>query len=217
MRRICSLAVAIALLSLPLFAGANLGSYNDWPDTPHGYFLTKAEREQWAKLTTEAEAAKFVEEFVAKRGPDFVAEVKKRAEMADKHLTIGKTPGSKTLRGKIIVLFGPPSGIDVSQRTDTSTKRDNPAVASAMSNISSVGAPGGEEASLGGAMSTSSLIRTYSITFSGPEIAKTFDMKDVTFVVEADAATGQDRFAGRSKEKEGQEFLEKQARASIRK
>lgn len=217
MRRISSLAVAIAFLAVPLFAGADLGSYNDWPDSPQGYFLTKAEREQWAKLTTEAEAAKFVEEFIARRGPDFTAEVKKRAEMADKYLTLGKIPASKTLRGKLIVLFGPPSGLSVTDRTDTSTKRDNPAVAGAMSNIGSVSAPGGEETNLGGSMATSNLIRTYSITFSGPEIAKTFDMKDVTFVVEADGNTGKDRFAGRSKEKEGQEFLEKQARASITK
>lgn len=217
MRRISCLAVAVAFLAVPLFAGANLGSYNDWPDSPAGYFLTKAERAQWAQLTSEAEAAKFVQEFIAKRGPDFTAEVKKRAEMADKHLTIGKIPGSKTLRGKVIILFGPPSGLTVSDRTDAHVKRDNPVVAGALSNIGSVGTADGDSTSLGGSMGTSTLVRTYSITFSGPEIGKTFDKRDLTFVIEADGATGKDRFAGRTQEKEGQELLEKQAQASVKK
>ena len=218
MRRISSLAVAFAFLAAPLLA-ADLGTYNDWNESPAGYFMTKAEREQWSALASEAAAAKFVEEFLAKRGPEFAAEVKKRAEQADKYLTIGKLPASKTLRGKLIVLFGPPSGINVSDRTETATKRDNPTVAGALSNIGSSGGSKSDDGgtNLGGSMSTANLVRTYSITFSGPEIAKTFDVKDLTFVVEADGATGKDRFAGRTKEKEGQELLEKQARASIKK
>jgi GWxTD domain-containing protein len=218
MRRISSLAVAFAFLAVPLLA-ADLGKYNDWNESPAGYFMTKAEREQWSALTSEAAAAKFVEEFLARRGPEFSAEVKKRAEQADKYLTIGKLPASKTLRGKLIVLFGPPSGINVSDRTETSTKRDNPAVAGALSNIGSSGSSRSDEGgtNVGGSMSTASLVRTYSITFSGPEIANTFDVKDLTFVVEADGSSGKDRFAGRTKEKEGQELMEKQARASIRK
>ncbi|HYI09673.1 MAG TPA: hypothetical protein VEK57_11470 [Thermoanaerobaculia bacterium] len=218
MRRISILAVAVAFLAVPLFA-ANLGKYDGWNETPAGYFMTKAERDQWGALTSEAAAAKFVSDFLAGRGPEFEAEVKKRAEQADKYLTIGKIPASKTLRGKLIVLFGPPSGINVSDRTDTTTKRDNPAVAGALSNIGSSGGGKSDDGgtNLGGSMSTSNMIRTYSITFSGPEIAKTFDVKDLTFVVEADGATGKDRFAGRTKEKEGQELMEKQARTSLKK
>jgi GWxTD domain-containing protein len=219
MRRITSLALVFAFLAVPVLA-ADLGKYTDWNESPAGYFMTKAEREQWSALTSEAAAAKFVEEFLAKRGPDFAAEVKKRAEQADKYLTIGKLPASKTLRGRLIVLFGPPSGINVSDRTDTSTKRDNPVTAGALSNIGSTGGGGkgdGDGTNLGSGVSTANLVRTYSITFSGPEIAQTFDVKDLTFVVEADAATGKDRFAGRTKDKEGQELMEKQARASIKK
>lgn len=217
MRRILVLAIAIAFSTATLVADADLGKYNDWKDSPAAYFMTKGEREQWSALTSEAAAEKFVAEFVARRAPDFSAEVKKRAEMADKHLTIGKIPGSQTLRGKLIVLFGPPSGLSVADRTNTATKRDNPTVAGALSNMGSVASGGQSDDStnLGASMSTSNLIRTYTITFSGPEIARTFDKKDLTFVVEADGATGKDRFPKRSQEKEGQELLEKQASASI--
>ncbi len=219
MRRISTLAVVLAFLAVPLLADANLGRFNDWKDSPAAYFMTKAEREQWAALTTEADAEKFIADFMARRASDFAAEVKKRAEMADKYLTIGKIPGSKTLRGKLVVLFGPPSGVNVSDRTNTSTKRDNPTMAGALSNVGSVagGGQADDSANLGGSMSTANQIRTYSITFSGPEIARTFDKKDLTFTVEADASTGKDRFATRTHEKEGQEILEKQAAASIAK
>ena len=89
MRRICMLAVVAVFAASSLLA-ADLGRFQDWDESPEGYFMTKAEREQWAQVTSEGDAAKFVEAFLAKRDAGFPAEVKLRAEQADKYLTIGK-------------------------------------------------------------------------------------------------------------------------------
>lgn len=219
MRRISILAVAAVFAVSSLFA-ANLGRFQDWDESPEGYFMTKAEREQWAQVTSEGDAAKFVEAFLAKRDAGFPAEVKKRAEQADKYLTIGKVKGSKSLRGKVIVLMGPPSGLSVSSQTKTETKRDSPAMAGALSNIGPSGGGGGRNGEAGnlggGSIGTGTEIRTYLISFEG-DTAKTVDRTKVTFAIEADAATGKDRFASRDGEKEGQALFELAARASIRK
>src|SRR5438128_7486236 len=181
-------AVTAILVVLPLLA-ADLGKYANWNESPQGYFMTKAERDQWKTLTSEAEADKFVADFLAKRDPGFAAEIAKRAEMADKYLTLGNTQGSKSLRGKVIILFGPPAGMDVSNRTKTTTKRDNPFVSGAMSNANAGGAGGGRGGDGGGttgaSMSTAQGVRTYSITFSGDATTKTIDKPTVTFVFDA--------------------------------
>lgn len=219
MRRICTLAVAAVFAVSSLFA-ANLGKFQDWDESPEGYFLTKAEREQWAQVTSEADAAKFVEAFLARRDPGFPAEVKTRAEQADKYLTIGKVKGSKSLRGKVIVLMGPPSGLNVSSQTRTDTKRDSPAMAGALSNVGPTGGGGGrngEASNLGGSsIGTGTEIKTFTITFDGAA-AKTVDRTKVTFTIEADGATGKDRFASRDGDKEAQALFELAAKASIRK
>lgn len=104
-----------ALIVLALFAASNLGRFRDWPDSPQGYFLTKAERAEWATLTTEGEAERFVNDFLARRGAGFAADVAEAAKAADENLTVAKRPGSKTLRGKVVILLGPPSGFTVAQ------------------------------------------------------------------------------------------------------
>ena len=219
MRRTCILAV-VAVFAVSSLSAANLGAYKDWDQSPTGYFMTKAEREEFAKLTSEAEAAKFAEAFLAKRDATFPSEVKKRTENADKYLTIGKTPGSKTLRGKVIILMGPPSGLNVALNTKTETKRDSPAMAGALSNIGPSGGSGGRNSESGsfsgGSIGTGTEVRTYTISYEG-KAAKTVDRDKVAFVIEADGATGKDRFASRDAEKDAQQLFELAAQASIKK
>lgn len=218
MHRIRSLAVALALSCCALsLSGADLGQYKEWDQSPAGYFMTRDERAEWAKLGSEADAAAFVEAFLARRDGGFSAMVKERAAQADKYLTIGKLPGSKTLRGKTIVLFGPPSGLNLSERTKKDVKRDSPGMAGALSNLGSSGGSDKADASnLGGTLGTAQAIRVYSITFAG-DTARLVDRKEVTFVIEADAATGKDRFPSRSAEKDAEELFELVARASLKK
>ena len=215
MNRILRFA-AVLCIAIPLFA-ADLGKYSKWADSPQGYFLTRDERQQWQDLPNEAAAEKFVQEFLVRRGPGFAAEVAKRAEMADKYLTLADRPGSQTLRGKVIVLFGPPSAMDVANRTKSSTKRDNPAMAGALSNVGTSGGGGRNEdvRTPTGSIATTTGIRSYTITFSGEALAKAIDKQTVTFVIDADAATGKDEWASRSAGKEAEEYFESAAQASI--
>lgn len=219
MRTICTLALVSLFAVSSLFA-ADRGRLDGWDQTPAGYFMTKAEHDAWAKVASEADAEKFVAEFLAKRDPGFSEEVTKRGQMADKYLTVAKTPGSKSLRGKVVILFGPPTGMSTSERSRGSVKRDNPAMAGALSNAGSSSGPtrgDGDASNLGGSIGTANLVRTYSITYGDDNMKRLADQKEVTFVIEADAATGSDRFASRSAAREAEELFERAAKASIRK
>src|SRR5438552_2986974 len=106
MKRIAAVVV-MTLCAVSTFAGVSR-SYKDWPKTPIGYYMTNADKKQWASLQSDAEAEQFIKDFVAKRGGDaFTREVAQNAEKADKYLSIGKTPGSETVRGKMMILLGP--------------------------------------------------------------------------------------------------------------
>jgi len=107
-------ALLLALvMAAPAAFGAGLSKqYKNWDSTPEAYFLTNAERAEWKKLKTDAEAQNFILDYKNKRGPDFDKMLKERVAVADKYFTSGETKGSTTLRGKVIIVFGPPSGID---------------------------------------------------------------------------------------------------------
>jgi len=104
--------VALALIALPLFA-ANLGKYRGWPESPQGYFMTKGERAEWSKLRSEADAAQFVDKFLAARAPRFAADVAAAAKDADDHRTVAGKKGSQMLRGRIVILLGRPASVTI--------------------------------------------------------------------------------------------------------
>ena len=168
------------LLTALLFATAVL---KEWGSSPQAYFMTKAERAQWAEIKSDSEAQQFIDRFVASRGPGFVDEVAERASMADKYLTLGKTPGSKSIRGKVIILFGPPKAVKV----DDHEVKGRPS--SAASGYMTATADGGpsvadvSDAARRGGMS-GNLVRDYTFTYP-----------DFTVTVEADVASGADRVA----------------------
>src|SRR4051794_34325532 len=131
---LCVLTVT-AVFASSAFARGGLSKWKDWDQSPQGYFMTKAERADWANVKTDADAEKFVHDFLSKRPETFVKDVADRAAQADKYLTIGKLPGSKTNRGKVVVLLGPPQGLDVTTSSVTTTHHDSQMVGEAMSNM----------------------------------------------------------------------------------
>jgi GWxTD domain-containing protein len=106
--------LAFALASTAAWAGG-LSKYKKWDATPESYFMTKGERLVWKNVRTDADAEKFIEAYKVKRGPDFEKTLAERVAVADKYFTSGSTKGSETLRGKVIIMFGPPSAIDQSK------------------------------------------------------------------------------------------------------
>lgn len=212
--------IAVLLFAAPLFA--RLAKYKGWESSPEGYFMTKAEREQWAKVDTDADAEKFIADFRAKRPDNFQKEVADRAANADKYLTVGKTAGSKSLRGKVVILLGPPAQIDVSEKTvANSEKRDNPLVAGAMSNMNSGDSGGGGRGgdsnnSVGSSMSTSTAVRIMHFNYQGA-IAKTADRKQIDVVIDIDPVTGKDRMESRHEESDLNSIFELVAESWIKK
>ena len=163
--------------------------------------MTKAERAQWAAITNDDDAQKFIDKFIASRGPDFVDEVKTRAAIADKYLTYGKTPGSKSLRGKVIILLGPPTSMAVSSRSETGP---HSGTTSASINAAGAGITADDvrDATQREAMSGKTF-RDYTFTYPG-----------LTVTVEADA-DGIDRVPDRKQEAALQERFEAAAAAPV--
>jgi GWxTD domain-containing protein len=127
------LFVAAILLCSTFVYADGLVKFKGWDATPQSYFMTKAERKEWATIQNDEAAQKFVDSYLARRGPTFPAMLASRVAEADKHLTVGKQSGSMTLRGKLVILLGPPSGFQTQDLADNSSvHHDNGVVAGAL-------------------------------------------------------------------------------------
>ncbi len=104
---------ACLFLAVGPLAGAGLSrKYKTWDKSPEAYFLTNAERARWKQVGTDADAQSFILDYKAKRGADFDKMLGEREAVADKYFSSGETKGSETLRGKVVILFGPPASIE---------------------------------------------------------------------------------------------------------
>ncbi len=120
MKRSIPALIVLALLvsaAFPVFAA--LDKYKDWDKSPEFVYLTTdAEKKDWKKVASDAEAEKFVALFWARRDPDIKTpqnEFKDRFEAlvkaADERFALGRKRGSLTERGKALILIGPPMEI----------------------------------------------------------------------------------------------------------
>ncbi len=115
-----------AILFLLCFFGSSGASasslsekYKSWDKSPDAYFLTPEERAQWKNVRADADAEKFISDYFFRRSPDLPALLKERIAVADRYFSAGKVKGSETLRGKVIIVFGPPSQLDSSGPRDS--------------------------------------------------------------------------------------------------
>jgi GWxTD domain-containing protein len=215
MTRIIRFAAAL-LIALPLFAG-QLGKYWDWPQSPQGHFMTKAERAEWTTLTSEADAEKFIATFLAKRDPQFAANVAKAVENANKYLTVGDTPGSQSLRGKIVILLGPPSSMDVSAKKSRSGGRS--ASSEAMASMGGSEGTGPSIADVADVDQRSGMdspadsgIKRYTLTYGAEQLPT---KKGASFVVEVNSRTGKEKMDKRALA-EAEKIFAAAAEASIK-
>ena len=185
MRRFLPLIAAMTLLVPSLVAGG-LSKYKNWPSSPQGYFMTSAERAAWkADVKSDAEAEHFVNKFLASRGPGFADEVAKSAEMADKHLTVGSLPASRTLRGKIVILLGPPSTFNVAGRERQGGR------AGSLGGITGGGASGGAKVgNKGGNFGDSGASVSDMVDATNQSSMAASAVKDYTFTYAADKLPG---------------------------
>ncbi len=122
MLRKLPLFAVICLAASPLFASSLSRHYKNWPNTPEAYFMTKAEKAQWKQVRTNDEAKSFIDAYLARRGPSFLKEIQPRIAAADKYFSSGRVKGSETLRGRVVILFGPPSGISAGEARGSGLK-----------------------------------------------------------------------------------------------
>jgi len=88
----------------------------DWARGPVQYLMTKDEQAQWNSIKSDADADKFIALFWARRDPtpnssvnEFKNDFDTRVAYADKNFGNARVKGSMTDRGRILILFGPPT------------------------------------------------------------------------------------------------------------
>jgi GWxTD domain-containing protein len=122
------LFVALAGLAFAASAMAQLSKYKDWDRTPEAYFLTPAERDEWKKVASDADAEKFIVIYFAKRGGDQFREgIKRRISAADEQFKMRRQKGSESARGRVFIVLGNPSKLQQARptgQTDVSATSD---------------------------------------------------------------------------------------------
>ena len=112
-----SLLIAVVFVAASAVSGfaAPSPAKADWAKGPVQYFMTADEKAAWKAVQNDADADAFIELFWARRDPtpttprnEFREEFDARVKLADDLFTHGRTHGSMTDPGRIVILFGPP-------------------------------------------------------------------------------------------------------------
>jgi GWxTD domain-containing protein len=92
---------------------------DSWLQGPVQLLLTTEEKNVWEKLKSPEEKMQFIKIFWARRDPilrtrenEFKEQFYNRVDYANQNFEEQGTPGWKTARGQVYVMFGPPSRID---------------------------------------------------------------------------------------------------------
>jgi GWxTD domain-containing protein len=194
-RRLVLAALLVALSANA--APADLGRFAHWSRSAQAYFMTAAERDQWSSVSNEAEAEAFIAAFLNKRAKGFAAEVEKRVAQADKVLTVGKTQGSDTLRGKLLILLGSPASMTIQEPP----KR-------------AVAAPDPTAIVRGGNAAADTSTKIYVMTFDR-QSTPSLPQERLDVAVDVSAASGKDRIRDPRIEQRLADAFEAAARASI--
>jgi len=196
-RRSLVIVITLALAFSMNAAPADLGRFAHWSRSAQAYFMTKAEREQWSTVSTEAEAETFIASFLNKRAKGFGAEVEQRVEQANKFLTVGKTQGSDTLRGKLLILLGTPASMTVQEPPKRAAAQPDPTAIAR-----------------GGAAAADSSVKIYVMTFTR-QTTPSLPQERLDVSVEVAASSGRDRIRDPRMEQRLADAFEAAARASI--
>jgi GWxTD domain-containing protein len=117
MARISTAVLFLALVAPTVVSGQTpLPIDEDWGNSPEAYFLTVEEKQEWRGLQSKESRLGFIERYWLKRDPspgtsanEFRELVAGRIGTADARYRIEKTPGSRTKRGFVFIVFGTPA------------------------------------------------------------------------------------------------------------
>lgn len=111
--RVTSVLLAIAL-ALPA-SSALSEKWRDWAKGPVVHLMTEDEKGEWARLSTDEDAARFEALFWAKRDPSPGTPINenriifdRRVAAADENFTSGRVRGALSDRGRVLILLGAP-------------------------------------------------------------------------------------------------------------
>jgi GWxTD domain-containing protein len=100
---------------------------NSWIEGPVGLIATADEKQTFQRLQTPAEKMQFIKIFWARRDTvlrtrenEFKEAFYDRVDYANKNFAESQTPGWKTARGQVYIIFGPPSREDKRVLPDSS-------------------------------------------------------------------------------------------------
>jgi len=103
----------------------------DWGKGPVQYIMTAEEKAAWKNIQTDAAADEFIALFWARRDPtpatprnEFREDFEARVKTADAQFSHGRTKGSMTDPGRMLIVFGGPS-LPVKQITTQGTAQPN--------------------------------------------------------------------------------------------
>ena len=110
------LIVVTAVLMIAGIAEAGLSkTAKEWRRGPEKFIMSDEEERAWKALPSDAEAAKFIDLFWARRDPttgtprnEFREEFLSRVRFAEGSFTEKRTRGSLSERGQVYILLGPP-------------------------------------------------------------------------------------------------------------
>ncbi|HEY6138820.1 MAG TPA: GWxTD domain-containing protein [Thermoanaerobaculia bacterium] len=213
MRKHLVCSAILALLAPVVFAGG-LSKYKNWPNSPQGYFMTNAERAEWkATVKSDDDAEQFIKKFIDSRGPGFADDVAKRAEMADKHLTVSGRAGSLTTRGKIAIVLGPPSSFSITKRE---VKGNAQMTADSYLHADPVSGPSvGDMAMAANSRGMSGdVLNDYTFTYAADRLPVK-QPKDLVVTVEVRAGDGTDRIVDKKAAAQLDEIFEAAAQARL--
>ncbi len=186
------LALVFLLAAAPSLAA--LDTYKDWEKSPESVYLaTDDEKKEWKKITSDAEAEKFVALFWARRDPDLKTpanEFRERFDVlvkkADELFPLGRKRGALTERGKALVLIGPPKSI--AKKADPSASATMPTGERAVT-IGSEGLPLG--GGTGGADASATITQ---LLYEKPQLPPWADVQRLDLKIQVDPGLGIERF-----------------------
>jgi GWxTD domain-containing protein len=219
MKRIAAVTAVCTLFAVAVLAGG-MSKYKGWDKSPQGYFMTADERAQWASsVKSDADAEKFVQDFLAKRGPNFPKEVEQSAAAADKYFTVGTIKGSSTERGKLVIVLGPPGAISLGTKDVKADYRNSPDSALSVGSEGQRGG-GGQGASVADMMgaqrgpgSGGGTIREYTITYPPQKLPAAYG-KELVVKIQL-SSDGNDSIGDRSTKVELDRLYELAAQAKL--
>src|SRR5256885_7513727 len=118
--RIRNLVIAAAIAAATAAPGvAQLSAAKaEWAKGPVQFLMTDEEKAMWQKLPSDDAALAFIDLFWARRDPtpntpqnEFREAFEAKVKAADENLKGSRQRGALTDRGKILILFGPPTRI----------------------------------------------------------------------------------------------------------